>query len=300
MKEQPGRMQTELVPVGAATLWTQTSGQGRPLVICHGGPGMSDNLEPLAQMVEDLATVHRFDQRACGRSTGVGEGQTVAGAVADLEALRAHWGHRRWLVGGHSWGATLALCYTLAHFDRVTGLLYLSGPGLDATATTRDRVRASRLARLTEAERTRLVAAEHRLSGDSDDEDAAAAIARLLWLTDFADRSSVPDFTTQPLFAYPRNPEAAAALSQDRIRWLADPTLRRRLRKLAVPTLVLHGERDPLPADGAAELARLLPSARLEILPGAGHTPWLEGAAAVRQAMRRFVNAIPMADGPTK
>jgi proline iminopeptidase len=294
MKEQPGATRTELVPVGAATLWTQTSGRGRPLVLCHGGPGMSDNLEPLAQMVEDLVTVHRFDQRAGGRSTGVGEGQTVAGAVADLEALRAHWGHRRWLVGGHSWGAMLALCYTLAHSDRVTGLLYLSGPGLDATATTRDRVRAARLARLTEAERARLLAAEHRLSDNGDDEDAAATVARLLWLTDFADRSSAPDFTAEPLFAYPRNEEAAAALDQDRVRWLADPTLRRRLRKLAIPTLVLHGGRDPLPAEGAAELARLLPSARLEILPGVGHTPWLEDAAMVRQALRRFINAMPM------
>jgi proline iminopeptidase len=108
-------------------------------------------------------------------------------------------------------------------------------------------------------------------------------------LTDFADRSVAPDFIAEPLFAYPRNAEAAAALNQDRARWLADPTLRRRLRRLEVPTLVLHGGGDPLPADDAAELARLLPCARLEILPEVGHTPWLEDAATVRQALRRFV-----------
>ena len=109
-------------------------------------------------------------------------------------------------------------------------------------------------------------------------------------MTDFADRSVAPDSIAEPLFAYPRNAEAAAALNQDRVRWLADPTLRRRLRRLEeVPTLVLHGGRDPLPADDAAELARLLPSARLEILPEVGHTPWLEDAATVRQALRRFV-----------
>jgi hypothetical protein len=33
MKEQPGASRTQFVPVGAATLWTQTSGQGRPLVL---------------------------------------------------------------------------------------------------------------------------------------------------------------------------------------------------------------------------------------------------------------------------
>jgi proline iminopeptidase len=202
MKAQPSAVRTQFVPVAGASLWTQTSGQGWPLVLCHGGPGMSDNLEPLAQMLNDLVTVHRFDQRAGGRSTGVGEAQTVAGSVADLEALRAHWGHRRWLVGGHSWGATLALCYTLAHPGRVTALLDLSGPGPKETATTYDRVRAAaRLARLTDTERVQLLAAEHRLAEDGADQDAAASIARLLWLTDFADRSRAPDLTAEPLFA---------------------------------------------------------------------------------------------------
>jgi proline iminopeptidase len=74
---------------------------------------------------------------------------------------------------------------------------------------------------------------------------------------------------------------------------MADPTLSRRLRKLEVPTLVLHGDDDPLPADGATELARMLPSAHLELLPGMGHTPWLEDPAMVRQAVRRFIKAMP-------
>ena len=288
-------MVTELVPVGGASLWTQTSGPGRPLVplvLCHGGPGMSDNLGPLARMLDDLVTVHRFDQRGCGRSTGAGEGQTIAGAVADLEALRRHWGHRRWVVGGHSWGTTLALCYALAHPGRVAALLYLSGPGLKETATARARVRAARLARLTEAERVQLLAAEHRLAEGGGDQDTAASIARLLWLTDFADRSRAPDFTVEPLFAYPRNAEAAEALNRDRARFLADPALTRRLRELQIPTLVLHGQADPLPVDRAAELAELLPSAGLEILPEVGHTPWLEDAAMVRRAVRRFLRTV--------
>jgi pimeloyl-ACP methyl ester carboxylesterase len=32
--------------------------------------------------------------------------------------------------------------------------------------------------------------------------------------------------------------------------------------------------------------------ARLELLPGMGHTPWLEDAATVRQAVRRFIENI--------
>jgi pimeloyl-ACP methyl ester carboxylesterase len=112
-----------------ACLWATTSGVGPPLVLCHGGPGMRDYLGPVGALVDDLATVHRFDQRGAGRSTIQGP-YAVGRFVADLEMLRGHFGHRRWLVGGHSWGATLALRYALAHPSRVAALLYLSGTGV--------------------------------------------------------------------------------------------------------------------------------------------------------------------------
>jgi len=72
-----------------------------------------DYLEPVAAMLDDLWTVYRYDQRSCGRSTG-GPPYDVATAVADLDALREHWGLSQWIVLGHSWGATLALAYGLA------------------------------------------------------------------------------------------------------------------------------------------------------------------------------------------
>ncbi len=94
-------------------LWTATSGSGSPLVLCHGGPGLWDDQGPIVGMVSDLVTVHRWDQRGCGRSTGSGP-YTVQRFVADLEDIREHFGHARWIVGGHSWGATLALRYAFA------------------------------------------------------------------------------------------------------------------------------------------------------------------------------------------
>ncbi len=44
------------------------------------------------------------------------------------------------------------------------------------------------------------------------------------------------------------------------------------LRSLALPTLVIHGDADPLiPVDGGRATARAIPGARLEIIPGMGH-----------------------------
>jgi pimeloyl-ACP methyl ester carboxylesterase len=44
------------------------------------------------------------------------------------------------------------------------------------------------------------------------------------------------------------------------------------LAKLWLPTLVIHGDADPLiPVDGGRATARAIPGARLEIIPGMGH-----------------------------
>ena len=58
--------------------WTDPGTAGAPAVILvHGGPGLWDYLAPLAELVADRATVHRYDQRRCGSSTG------PAGIAAD-------------------------------------------------------------------------------------------------------------------------------------------------------------------------------------------------------------------------
>ncbi len=54
------------------SIWTATQGCGPQVVLCHGGPGIYDHLGPVAAMIEDGATVHRYDQRGCGRSEDLG------------------------------------------------------------------------------------------------------------------------------------------------------------------------------------------------------------------------------------
>jgi proline iminopeptidase len=277
----------ERVEISDAQLWTETSGSGSPIVLAHGGPGMSDNLRPVGAMVVDLVAVHRYDQRACGRSTGVGVGQTVASAVADLDALRAHWGYEHLIVGGHSWGAALALFYALALPERVRAIVYISGPG--ATRVARPAAR-SRMERLTDAERERFSDAQTRAA--AGDAAAATELAHLYWLTDFSDRTKAPDFAIEPMFDYPHNAEVAAALVASADEHLAENRLAESARRVEVPVLVLHGRDDPLPVENAIDLAALLPNAQLVVLEGVGHTPWLEDAACVERVLRQFVGSV--------
>jgi proline iminopeptidase len=98
---------------------------GRPCLFLHGGPG-SGSQHP-HRAIFDPARDHAFlfDQRGAGRSHPYlcRTANTTAHLVADIEALRQHFGIDQWLVVGGSWGSTLALAYAEAHPKRVTGLV---------------------------------------------------------------------------------------------------------------------------------------------------------------------------------
>lgn len=62
------------------------------------------------------------------------------------------------------------------------------------------------------------------------------------------------------------------------------------LPRLRLPTLVLVGEHDPsTPLPMAQEIAALIPGARLEVLPGAGHLSNLDNAPAFNGALSGFL-----------
>jgi len=59
------------------------------------------------------------------------------------------------------------------------------------------------------------------------------------------------------------------------------------LNKVACPSLVLWGDRDPyLPVKFADDFARALPDAQLEILARAGHWPWIDDPAVIDRVLR--------------
>jgi proline iminopeptidase len=108
------------------SIWTARTGEGYPVMLCNGGAGCCDYLEPVAGMLDDMARVIRFEQRGCGRSEHAPP-YTIETCLLDLESVRTRYGVDRWVIGGHSWGADLALIYALEHTEHVAGLICVSG-----------------------------------------------------------------------------------------------------------------------------------------------------------------------------
>lgn len=96
-----------------------------PVVFLHGGPGSGAQHRQRALFDPERFHAILFDQRGAGRSHPYlsTDANSTQHLIADIEAIRCHFGFETWIVVGGSWGSTLALAYAEAHPDRVAGLL---------------------------------------------------------------------------------------------------------------------------------------------------------------------------------
>lgn len=274
------------VTANDVSLWTATQGVGPPVVLCHGGPGVYDYMEPVAAMIHDLAALHRYDQRGCGRSQDK-DPYDVASFIADLDALRVHWGYESWTVIGHSWGAYLALLYAVKHPERVSRLVYFSGTGIDP-AWHRD-YRRNREAKLSPNSRERLRVLDSRRPAATEEDLARIEEERsaLIESTNYYDAVRFGD--TARFDRFPINYKQNAILNAECKRMEAAGDLHDRVRRVDAPTLILDGEGDPRPRWARAQLACLLPNSRHVTIARAGHETWIERPDATASALRDFL-----------
>jgi proline iminopeptidase len=277
-----------MVEVDDVRLRTWTTGTATRLpavVLLHGGPGLWDYLDPVAQMLSPVTTVHRFDQRGCGGSDDSPD-YRIARYVADIEALRRHWGHDGWVVVGHSFGATLALAYAVAHPGRTLALGYLDGVGV---GDWRSPYRRERNARMTAQQQQRLADLEGRADRSPAEE---VELRTLSWFTDYAD----PDEGRRWALADARVPmpinfAANRALMAETGRW-PDAEVRAQAGRLDMPCWFIHGERDPRSSRPVADLAGAIPAAQLHLIPGAGHQPWRERPDDLQDLLRGLITSV--------
>ena len=264
----PDEGRVEPARVRGVEIFVRRIGSGTPVVVLHGGPGAHhDYLRPGFDALARHRELIYYDQRGGGRSPvprNVPVGWTEQ--VADLEALREHWGLERLTLAGYSWGGLLALLYAVERVERLERLALVSpAPAWRAAREGFEQTFARRnLDPRFQEERRRL-----RESGLRE-RDPVAFQQRIFEL-------SVAPYFHDPALARELTPFRVTGRTQQEV-WasLGDYDLRPKLPALrGVPTLVLHGEEDAIPIAASRTAAELM-GADFHPVPRCGHVPYVE------------------------
>lgn len=108
-------------------IYVEETGKGIPIICLHGGPGFPVKTEHYTKLINPKKyRIINFHQRGCGKSTPYGclKRNKTKYLVQDIEKIRKHLKIDKWVVYGGSWGAYLAVYYSLCYPKRV--LLYVS------------------------------------------------------------------------------------------------------------------------------------------------------------------------------
>jgi pimeloyl-ACP methyl ester carboxylesterase len=265
-------------------------GEGPPVVLLHGTGNAAGFLLPLLHELQGVRAIAP-DLPGVGLSDPIDlpADRYRETAVAWLDRLLDTLELDATTLVGHSGGGVWALWYALAHPDRVRRLVLIGPPALPKTscplpmrlvATPGVGALLPRLAPPTPKSVLRLAS----VMGEQ------ATLARRPDLIDLLvalGRDPVTDRAAKAEIRLLVSPFALLSRSGFRGRSRVRPD---ELRQVAMPTLIVWGERDPL---GGVAVARaitdLIPHARLEVLP-TGHGPWLGEPAKTAATIVDFVH----------
>lgn len=294
-------MHTLLAAVLAATLqsadgirlWYDEVGQGSPIVVIHGGPGM-DHSTLEADLVP-LQKRHRliyYDQRGGGRSS-LPDDPTLLSIdrhVDDLEALRKHLGLEKMTIVGHSFGPAIAALYAIRYPQRVEKMIFI-GPIPPRKGKFFEEFGANLMERLGPENRKRADEARKAIDTATDVTKACRDYWAILMPPRVA-KSLPASVVKSDLCASP--PDAirfgmtktlpATFGSLGDWDWTAG------LAKVNAPVLIIHGEEDAIPMRMVEEWTAALPNARLVRVAGAAHFPHAERPKLVFREMESFLS----------
>lgn len=253
------------VKTADAELFTVSFGAGPRTLLALGGwvgswEVWAETLGPLSASWRVVA----YDHRGTGATVAPVESITFAALVDDVFAVMEACGVERCVLAAESAGAAVAVAAALRHPERFDGLVLVDG------LLYRDK--DSGADPFVHALKANYPATLAQFVSMCVPEPESDAIRR--WGLQIVSRASQ---------------DAAVRL----MACMDGVDVRPDARRIAQPTLIVHGSADALVPLSAAEwLAGQLASGRLVVIPGAGHVPTVTRPRVVAQAIDEFFESM--------
>jgi len=279
------------VAISDTRLWVLEMGEGHPLIMLHGGPGLDHTqfrpwLDPLA---ERFRLVY-VDLRSQGRSDLADPATwTIERMAADVEELAGSMGLDSYAVLGHSFGSFVALRHA-TDSGRASHYVLM---GAMASARWLDRIEKNLRELQPEDLRERVAAAwDAETSVDSVDGFRRLLVDQLPFHFSDPEGAALAEFVAGV---------GRMHLSPDVLRTLAAGDyggieVEASLPGIAAPVLVISAEHDRVAVPEAGwEIAEAAPNGECVLMKNAGHMMFVEKPEAVRKAIVEFFDRFPPA-----
>jgi len=290
------------VGVGGAELYARELGNGPPILILHGGPDFNQSyMLPEMDLLADKYHLIYYDQRGRGKSADHvrPEDVTLASDTEDIEKVRQHFHLDSMTLLGHSWGIVLALEYALKYPQRVSHVI-LMNPG-PASRDDYVQLRKDWMEKRPEEMAKRKAIADTPAYKEGDPE-AVTAYYRIHFKPALARQEDYEKLIARMHADFTKEGVLKARAVEDRLMqdsWArSDFDLLPQLKSLKIPTLVLSGDHEFIPAASAEHIAQAIPGAKLTVLKGCGHFTFMECPATVHDEVDSFFTGrVPAARG---
>ena len=267
-----GRAELDQIELGGLRIAYRRAGVGPPLVLLHGGPSDSREWHHQLDGLADEFTVVAWDMPGCGGSSDPPEhfrtrdyADCLAGFIEALGLKQPH-------VLGLSFGSGLALELYRWHPTLSRTLILASAYAGWAGSLPPDVVEQRKQGML-------------RLIELSPDQFAREFIPSLL--TESAPTELVHEVMAILSDFHPAGQRALLRAG------FAEHDLRDMLPSIAVPTLLIYGDKDVRsPLNVAEEMHTRIPGSTLVVIPGVGHMIAMEAAERFNAEVRRFLKSV--------
>lgn len=262
-------------PSGAAKIYYEEVGTGRPVLFCHAGVTDRRMWDP---QFDNPVLGHRYirsDMRGFGNSEWVAEAYR---SHADILAVIEHLDLDDVVLVGCSMGGKAAMEVTVAAPERISGLVVIGAgePGWEPPDGGYRPPQWDNLDPLWEAE----------------DWDRLTEIDAEVWVVGVGrTRAETSDGVFQKVIEMDRTPIMTELDRDDYLGWM-EPPIAERLDEISVPSLVVVGQYDlPDIVEGTDRLAKRISDQSRVVIADAAHLPSFEQPDAFNPLLESFLGS---------
>lgn len=272
--------------INGTELYYQIIGNGEPILIIHGGPGLSHDY--FLPSLRDLSNQYKlifYDQRASGKSDLNLDAKsiTIDNFLRDIDELRNTLGIEKLNLMAHSWGGILAMKYAVIYPDNVKSLILVNSVGASSEIATLSNLElAKRFTKEDSLQRAQILNSE---GFQRRTEGSIESLMKIGFKNQFYNKTYLDSLN----LSIGENYMITSQLLQNLGEELKDFNFHSDLKTIQSPALLIYGSYDPLTRLAGIKIHESINNSEFIILDDCGHFPFIEKQIEFNKVVVNFI-----------